>query len=268
MAKQMDWHTKMTRALRVATDTARKAGKILVEELAGLKPEEIDEKGVNDYVTKVDRKSEDFIRAAIAKEFPGDDVIGEESGGPDGSVESLWVVDPLDGTHNYVHRLPHFSVSIAMMFNGRVEIGVIFDPIRNEMFACKRDEGVWLNDTPISVSSCGDMGRALVGTGLPARYRRDSGPFVAQLGRVIPVVASIRRSGSAALDLAYVACGRLDGFWETILSPWDMAAGGLLVETAGGVISDPSGNPWNLKSVGIVAGNPATHPALLKLLAG
>lgn len=263
-----DWNARLTHALKTGTETALVAGEYLLKEISTLREGEIDEKGLNDFVTRVDRKSEQLIRGAISKEFPKDVIIGEESGGGNYDAEYLWIVDPLDGTHNYIHRLPHFAVSIAMAVNGRPEVAAVYDPVRREMFSCKRNEGVWLNNEPIAVSGCSDPGKALVGTGLPARYRAEAGPYLAQLGRVIPAVASIRRSGSAALDLAYVAAGRLDGFWEPRLSPWDMAGGMLLIEAAGGMVTDEKGEQWKLQSTGIIATNSSLHNHLTNLIVG
>lgn len=262
----MDWHDKLTKALSVATEAARDAGLYVMQELPGLRDRDISEKGPGDFVTKIDHASEAMIRGRIARDFPKDGFLAEESGGDMPDAECVWVVDPLDGTNNYIHRFPHFSVSIAMLVDGRPEVGVIYDPTHNQLFACKRSEGVWLNDVPITASRCREMGKAFVGTGFPSRYREQAGEYARQFRAVLEKVSAVRRSGSAALDLAYVACGRYDGFWEPRLGAWDMAAGALLVGAAGGIVTDEAGKPWEIGSKGVIAGNRFIHPELVRLV--
>jgi len=262
----MDWQLKLSRALRVATEAARYAGAHLMHEFSRVGPEDAVEKGPGDFVTKTDRESERLIKQRIRMDFPDDVILSEEAGGPVPDSEFLWLVDPLDGTTNFIHRFPFFCVSIAFTANRRPEVGVIYDPLHDDIFTCKRDEGVWLNGSPILVSSCADPARAYVATGFPSRFREEADGYARGFRNVLTSVSGLRRGGSAALDLAYVACGRFDGFWEPRLASWDMAAGALLVETAGGVVSDESGKAWNFSSRGIIAGNPAIHPFLVRLL--
>jgi len=264
----MEWHVRLSRALRTATEASREAGALILQELSGLKPQNKKKKGPSDFVTRVDRASERLILDRIRREFPDDHILSEEAGGtaPGADVEDLWVVDPLDGTSNFIHRFPLFCVSIAYCQRGRPVVGAIFDPVHQELFSCKRDEGVWLNGAPVNVSDVTDLGPAYIATGFPARFKREAEPYFRQFRAVFEAVAGLRRGGSAALDLAYVACGRFDGFWEPRLSPWDMAAGMLMVEAGGGVVSSEAGQPWSLDAKGIIAGNPDLHPKLVELL--
>ncbi len=262
----MEWNQRLSRALRTATDAAREAGTLVMQELAGLKPKDIEEKGPSDFVTRVDRASEALILDRIRREFPADKVLSEEAGGAVPDAEDLWVVDPLDGTSNFIHRFPLFCVSIAYCNRGRPEVGVIFDPVHQELFTCKRNEGIWLNGAPIGVSTQADPGKAFIATGFPARFKPEAAAYFAQFRAVFEAVSGLRRGGSAALDLAYVACGRFDGFWEPRLAPWDMAAGMLMVESAGGMVSDEAGGAWSLAAKGIIAANPDIFPKLTSLL--
>lgn len=263
-----NWQMRMSSSLQVATEAVRTAGKQVLSSLDGLREEDITEKGPNDYVTRVDKASENTIRAIISKAFPEDSILGEETGGPIPKAEFLWIADPLDGTHNYIHGFPFFCVSLALAVNGRPEVGAIYDPKHDEIFLCKRDEGIWLNDKPISVSHNTAIDKALIGTGFPAKFKKESDYYVAQFTRVFKGSASIRRAGAAALDLAYVSCGRLDGFWEPRLSVWDMAAGGLMIEAAGGLIGNEEGGAWTLDSKGIICGNSDIYPQLARLVKG
>jgi len=262
----MDWHIKLSRALRVATEAAREAGALILKELPLITAAEADEKNPGDFVTRVDKGAERIIMDRIRSAFPGDAVMSEEtaSGLPD--APDLWLVDPLDGTTNYMHHFPLFCVCIAYAVNRRPEIGVIYDPLHNDLFTCKRDEGVWHNGAPMSVSECREMKYAYVTTGLPSRFKEEADDFVRGFKNVFLGSAAVRRTGSAGLDLAYVACGRFDAFWEPRLSAWDMAAGSLLVTAAGGIVTDENGGPWSIQSRGIIAGNPAIHPEILKLV--
>jgi len=262
------WQMRMASSLQVAADSVRTAGKEVLSSLDGLRPEDIGEKGPNDYVTRVDKASEETIRRIIGKAFPGDSILGEETGGDIPRTEYLWIADPLDGTHNYIHGFPFYCVSLALAVNGRPEIGAIYDPKHDELFLCKRDEGIWLNDKPISTSLVSSIDKAMVGTGFPAKFKKESDEYIGQLTRVFRGTASIRRAGAAALDLAYVSCGRLDGFWEPRLSVWDMAAGGLMIEAAGGMIGNEVGGDWTLDSKGIICGNSDIYPQLVKMVKG
>jgi len=261
-----NWQATLSRAMRVAEEAARAAGDHILGEFRRLDPAEVEEKGPNDFVTRVDHEAERLIVDIIRKEFPDHRILAEESGGNIHNAGGLWLVDPLDGTTNFIHGFPVFCVSVAFALEGRSEVGVIYDPVHSETFSCKRDEGMWLNGAPVSVSQVTDLSRAYIGTGFASRYKDELGPWLGQLNDVCAAVSGIRKAGAAALDLAYVACGRFDAFWEPHLSPWDMAAGTLMVEAAGGRISDESGNPWKLGSHGIIAANADLHAPLLALL--
>ncbi|MEK7477323.1 MAG: inositol monophosphatase family protein [Candidatus Coatesbacteria bacterium] len=263
----MDWHAKMSKALRVASEAARETGNWVLKELPDLRAGEISEKGPRDFVTRLDKGAEKMLMDRILKEFSGDAILSEETPGAIPTADEFWVMDPIDGTNNLIHRYPRWCVGIAYFAGGRPEIAAVFDPIHGELFTCKRDEGVWLNGAPVSVSTVADIGKAYVVSGLPAKCRDDLPAWLAGFGRVSQAVMTTRKSGSAILDLAYVACGRFDGYWEPRLSPWDMAAGSLLVEVAGGLVTDDAGKPWTLSAPGILAANADLHPQLLKLIA-
>jgi myo-inositol-1(or 4)-monophosphatase len=233
-------------AREIAVETALAAGAVLRERLS--LDRTIDFKGAIDLVTDADRASEELVEAAIIGRFPDHRFVGEEtsflSGDvPAGSEQYSWLVDPLDGTTNYAHRYPHFAVSIALEHAGQVILGVVYDPMRNELFAAERGGGATLNGAPIAVSRIDKLERSLLGTGFAysAEERRENARI---WNGFLTLAQGVRRDGSAALNLCYVACGRLDGFWERPLNAWDLAAGSLLVEEAGGVISGYDGTPF------------------------
>lgn len=220
-----------------------------------------------DIVTDADHASEDFILAEIRKQYPDHDILTEETITEKKGSDWLWVVDPLDGTVNFSHGYPAFCVSIAFMENETIVLGAVHDPLRQETFSAIRGEGAFLNGNRIHVSAAETLSRSLVATGFP--YDRAYSPInnVAEFNQVVTQVQGMRRGGSAALDLSYVACGRLDGFWELKLKPWDMAAGILLIQEAGGIITDRYGKPTSVYTNNIVATNGRIHPLLLELLA-
>jgi len=223
-------------------------------------------KGRNDFATEVDRAAEQEIIGIISRAYPQHAFLAEESG-RSGESETVWIIDPLDGTTNYIHGLPHFAVSIACQHRGRLEHAVVYDPMRQEIFSASRGEGARLENRRIRVSNRTGLEGALVATGFPFRAQRDYiDPYLAMLKSVMASAAGVRRPGAAALDLAYVACGRVDAFWEFGLSPWDTAAGALLIQEAGGRIGTLSGEPYDL-SPNIVAGAPRVYEALLALIA-
>lgn len=226
--------------------------------------QQISYKGPVDLVTERDRQSERRISGIIRSAFPEHAILGEEAG-RSGESPCRWVVDPLDGTTNYAHGYPMFAVSIAYEEHGQLRVGVIIDPIRRETFVAERGQGVTLNGKPIRVSETATLITSLLETGFP--YRRERLPVaLRQFDRLAYQTQGLRRSGSAALGLAYVAAGRLDGFWEATLSPWDMAAGALMIEEAGGVVTQTDGAPFQIDSTNIAAANPAIHPALVEQL--
>jgi myo-inositol-1(or 4)-monophosphatase len=228
----------------------------------------IEKKGPIDLVTEADRAAERQFRELIAARFPAHAVLGEEEEGPpsDGA-RWRWIIDPLDGTTNFAHGLALFSVSIALEIDGRLEVAVVFDPIAGELFTAELGEGARLNGCPIQVSAQAHLGDSLLCTGFPYTVREDAGQQVAVFGAFLSQTRAVRRLGSAALDLCYVAAGRLDGFWELRLQAWDVAAGMLIVEEAGGRISDYAGDPVDLSRVQIVASNGLLHDAIRRGIA-
>jgi len=252
--------------LNIAVRAARRAGEIIVRSMARLDSIAVDTKGRNDFVTDVDRAAEAEIIAIIRKHYPSHAILAEESGRT-GESETEWIIDPLDGTTNFVHGFPVFSVSIACQQRGRLEHAVIFDPLRQEIFTASRGAGAHLENRRIRVSKQRTLEGALVATGFP--YRANQQHLDAYLGMLRAVMlntAGIRRPGSAALDLAYVAAGRVDAFWELGLAPWDTAAGTLLVQEAGGRIGTLSGGEYRQQGH-VVAGTPKVYAELLEVLA-
>lgn len=221
-----------------------------------------------DIVTDADRKSEEIILEAIAREFPGHDVLTEETLTERSGSRWLWLIDPLDGTVNFVHRIPHFSISIALSDSETLVAGIVYDPLRNERFSAARDVGSFLNGQSIRVSGADTLRASVVATGFP--YDRADSPDnnVTEFSRVVTRVQGVRRAGSAALDLSYVACGRFDGFWELKLKPWDQAAGMLLVQEAGGRISDRKGEKTTMRASSVVATNGRIHEELVAAING
>jgi myo-inositol-1(or 4)-monophosphatase len=219
-----------------------------------------------DIVTDADRASEDIILAAIRREFPGHDILTEETTLSRTGSPWLWLVDPLDGTVNFTHGIPVFSVSIALMNNGILVAGMVYDPTRMERFRAIRNQGAYLNGNPIRVSGVDRINKSMVATGFPYDKAYSSVNNLAEFSRVVRRVQGIRRGGSAAIDLSYVACGRLDGFWELKLKPWDMAAGMLLVEEAGGRVTDLTGKRTDVYTDNILATNGIVHDLLVGVL--
>ena len=240
--------------LNIAVRAARSAGNLIIRSLQHVDHLEITTKGLNDFVTDVDRLAEQEIINAIQKAYPDHAIMAEESG-PHGDNETVWVIDPLDGTKNFLHGFPHYCVSIAIVVRGRIDHAVIYDPLRDELFTASRGDGAQLNDRRLRVTKRKELSGALLATGFPFKYPEYLAPFMATFNAVFPQVADIRRTGSAALDLAYVAAGRLDGYWEIGLEKWDLAAGALLIEEAGGVVSDFTGGDNYFDSGNLVVGN-------------
>jgi len=215
-----------------------------------------------DLVTEADRNAERLIVERITSRFPAHAIVAEEGGGRDGSSEYRWFVDPLDGTTNFAHGFPLFNVSIGLERSGTLIAGVIYDPLRDEMFAAERGGGAWLNSRRIHVSKVNRLQRSLVATGFPS-YKRHANVNVHYYHQVAMISHGVRRAGSAAADLAYVACGRLDGYWEIGLKPWDMAAGSVIVEEAGGKVTDMAGGALNLYGPHILATNGGIHDEMI-----
>ncbi|MFV7641595.1 inositol-1-monophosphatase [Shewanella algae] len=251
--------------LTIAVRAARAAGQTIMRAYTELDRIEVDAKGVNDFVTSVDKEAEAAIIYQIRKSYPDHSIVGEENGENRGTNQDyLWIVDPLDGTNNFVNGVPHFAVSIAMQYKGKTEVAVVYDPVRDELFSAVRGKGAKLNDFRIRVNNVSDLGGSLVATGFPFKARQHTETYMKLFGETFSLCADLRRAGSAALDLAYVAAGRVDAFFELGLKPWDIAAGDLIVREAGGTVTDFSGGHNYLLSGHIVAGAPKATSLLVK----
>ena len=253
-------------ALTVATLAARGAANVIRQSAPELHKLEWIEKAAADFVTEVDRGAESAIISAIKAEFPGAVIVGEELS-PDADSTSAaltFVVDPLDGTTNFLHGFPHYGVSIGVIENGKPAAAVVLNVPRGDLFTASIGRGTRLNNEQVAVSSIDSTSRALIGTGFPFKNPDLLETYAKQFVAVSRQTAGIRRAGSAALDLADVACGRFDGFWELVLAPWDIAAGLLLVREAGGIVTDLTGAPAQVSHGAFVAGNPHIHPWLVK----
>jgi myo-inositol-1(or 4)-monophosphatase len=251
--------------LNTAILAAREGGRIIARYVDRVDTVAVAEKSRNDFVSEVDRQAEAEITAVIRKAYPQHGILGEE-GGRSGGDEFVWIVDPLDGTTNFLHGFPQFSVSIACEHRGRIEVAVVFDPLRSEMFTASRGSGTQLDGRRVRVSRQRTLEGSLIGTGFPYRANiKYAKPYLAMLEVVMGAAAGIRRPGSAALDLAYVAAGRTDGFWEIGLAPWDTAAGTLLITEAGGMIGTLTGARYE-QGGNVVAGNPKVYAALLEAI--
>lgn len=252
--------------INIAVDAARSAGNIITRAMQRMDTVKISEKNPNDFVTEVDLRVEQEITNIIRKAYPSHSILGEEMGEQKGD-DYQWIIDPIDGTRNFIHGFPHFAVSIAISYKGKIEHGVIYDPIRQELFTATRGKGAHLNERRIRVSKRKELELSLLGTGHAFRHLTETTLLSARLlNQVLPQCADIRRAGAATLDLAYVACGRLDGFWELGLKIWDIASGVLLVKEAGGLVSDPAGGEDYLKTGNVVAANPILLRQLLKIM--
>ena len=253
--------------LTVMADAARKAARGLIRDFGELEHLQVSKKGPADFVTKADRRSESILRAELSKARPRYGLLMEESGevaGPDTS--NRWIIDPLDGTTNFMHGIPHFAISIAVERDGEPYAGVIYSPVPDEMFIAEKGLGASLNGRRIRVSGRQRLEEAIFATGIPFRGMPDHELFRRQLGGVMAVTAGVRRFGSAALDCAWVAAGRYDGFWENGLNPWDLAAGVVIVREAGGFVTDLGGQEGMLHGGGIIAANPGLHRPLAAML--
>ncbi|MDR3491901.1 MAG: inositol monophosphatase family protein [Gammaproteobacteria bacterium] len=250
--------------INIAVRAARTAGNIIIRALDRLDTVQVSEKSPYDYVTDIDKQAEREIIAVIRKAYPDHGIIGEEGGETAGN-EFTWIIDPLDGTRNFIHGVPHFCVSIAISHKGKIEHGVIYDPVRQELFTASRGKGAQVNDRRMRVSKRSNPNECLLGTGSPHTHNAsETTAYMNSLSSVLESCKDIRRAGSAALDLAYVAAGRYDGFWEMGLNLWDIAAGSLMVKEAGGLVSDFKGAENYLKTGNIVAGNPKVLKLLLQ----
>ncbi len=251
--------------LNTAVRAARSAGDLILRSAENASHLKIDQKGRNDFASEVDRMAEREIMNIIKLAYPDHGILAEESGVHAGN-DFVWVIDPLDGTTNFLHGFPQYAVSIALKHKNRIEVGVIYDPLRDELFTAKRGGGAMLNSRRLRVTNNTSMTGALIGTGFPFKNQQHLDAYVEMFKAVTIDSAGIRRAGSAALDLAYLAAGRLDGFWEIGLMEWDMAAGVLMVKEAGGVITDFSFNDQYLESGNIIAASPKMHQLLYQLI--
>jgi myo-inositol-1(or 4)-monophosphatase len=254
--------------LNIAVRAARAAGAIINRAALDIDLLQVTAKGANDFVTEVDRASEEAIIDTLLEAYPGHGILAEETGRQRGARHSeyLWIVDPLDGTTNFIHGLPVYAVSIALAFRGKVEQAVVYDPARNDLFVASKGRGAFLNDRRLRVSKRTRLADSLIGTGFPFRKGDNFKRYLRMFEEVMQHCAGVRRPGAAALDLCYVAAGWYDGFFETGLSPWDIAAGSLLVTEAGGLIGNFTGEADYLYQREVVAGNPKVYAQLVQTL--
>jgi myo-inositol-1(or 4)-monophosphatase len=254
--------------LNVMIAAARKAGRALSRDFGEVENLQVSRKGPADFVSAADLKAEKTLFEELSKARPGYGFLMEERGAVQGSDKThRWIVDPLDGTSNFLHGLPHFAISIALEREGVLVAGVVYNVVRDELFWCEKGQGAFLNDTRLRVAQRSDMKDALFATGTPFAGKPGHDVFVSELARVIAVSAGVRRFGAASLDLAYVAAGRFDGFWERNLSPWDVAAGAVLVREAGGFAKEIDGGDF-MQTGAIIAGNERLLPQLTKAVRG
>jgi myo-inositol-1(or 4)-monophosphatase len=251
----------------VAVMAARRGGNVLIRYLQKIDKLKVEKKGHNDFVSEADHAAEAAVIEVIRRHYPEHAILAEESGAQ-GDSDTVWIIDPLDGTTNYLHGFPVFCVSVGVQVNGRVEAAAVYDPMRQELFAASRGNGATLDDHKIRVSGRQDLDHALVGTGFPFRQGdTETEPYLAMLGKIIRNTAGVRRPGAAALDLCYVAAGRLDAFFETGLKAWDLAAGALIIREAGGIVSGLDGSENYFESGHVLCGTPRVYSGLAKLCA-
>ena len=262
----MSRHQLLRELLHTAVKAARLAGDIIRKHYGQLSAADIHTKQAFDFVTKVDRWSEAVIMQTIREKFPHHLFLAEETVQQKGIGDYRWIIDPLDGTTNYIHSYPVFSISIALEYQNEIILGVVFDPLRDDLFHSLMGGGSFLNNVKISVSDVSDPGKSLIATGFPFKKKEMIGSYLDAFTNIFNKVSDIRRAGSAAIDLAYLAAGRLEGFFELNLNPWEIAAGSLLIKEAGGIISDFGGGQEYLSSGNIVAGNNTIHPEILMLI--
>jgi len=251
--------------LNIAIRAARRAGIIISRAQNRLYDLRVTKKGLHDYVTQVDVEAESVILETLTQAYPNHAILAEESG-RSGESDYTWVIDPLDGTLNFIHGYPQYAISIALRVKSRLDQAVIYDPLKDELFTASRGEGAQLNGQKIRVSTNLELESALLATGFPARNKQLLPKYLKGFAKILQASADIRRSGSAALDLANVACGRVDGYWEYDLKEWDVAAGALLVQESGGLVGDTLGGETHLLHGNIAAANPKIFRQLISLL--
>lgn len=256
----------MERFYKIGLRAARKAGEVICRNFHNLAGSDIQAKGKNDFVTRVDKEAEAIIGGIIADQFPAHQILAEEGGLSRQKNEYLWVIDPLDGTTNFIQGIPHFAVSLALLRNGMVIFGLIYDPLSRDCFHTYAGQGAFLNHAPISVSRTGRMSSALGATGFPFKAPQYLEKYAGVFKIMMAQCQDLRRCGSAALDLAYTACGRYDFFWEAHLLPWDFMAGKLLIAEAGGLTGDFSGRELAVQTSSVLAANKTLYPKILKVI--
>ena len=256
-------------ALNVMTAAARKAGRPLIRDFNELENLQITMKGPADFVTSADKRTEAMLIEELSKARPGYGFLGEETGAVEGKDKShRFIIDPIDGTTNFMHGMPHFAISIALEREGQLVAGIVYNPVTDELFSAEKGHGAYMNNKRLRVAARKEMAPCLFTTGLPFKGRGGRARALAEVDAVLDVTAGVRRFGSASLDLAWTAAGRVDGYWERDINIWDVAAGILLVREAGGVVSDFAGRTDALTGSEIVSANEYLHPQLLKLLKG
>ncbi len=252
-------------ALNIAIKAARQAGNIIIRNQHKVDTLSVVEKERMDYASEIDRMAEAEIFRELKKAFPDHALVGEESGAI-GKSKYTWLIDPLDGTHNYLRGFPHFCVSIALLENNKPMVAVVFDPLRNELFTAMKGSGTQLNERRLRVTARAGLQGALLATGFPFRQRKHLDAQLAMTHSLLQSAEDIRRTGSAALDLCYVAAGRLDGYFEIGLKPWDMAAGALIVQEAGGMVGDFTGGSKHFESGNTVAASPMVYQGMIQAI--
>ena len=255
----------MSPMLSIAVKAARRAGSLINRATQDLDLITVERKGVSDYVSEVDRMAERAIVETLLEAYPDHAILAEE-GGAHGQSDYLWIIDPLDGTTNFLHGFPQFAVSIGLQIKGVLNLAVIYDPTRNELFTATRGNGAHLNDRRLRVSKQTRLQESLIGTGFPYRDFTYLDDYLKMFRELLPKTAGLRRPGCASLDLAYVAAGRYDGFWEAGLKPWDIAAGVLLIQEAGGLVTDFDGGENYMATGNVVGGNPKVFSQLLQVI--
>jgi len=253
--------------LNIAVKAARRAGAIINRASQDIGTLTIKSKNYNDFVSEVDVAAERAIIDTLKDAYPDHGFLGEESGSSEHQSDFIWIIDPLDGTTNFLHNFPQYCVSIALQHKGEITQAVIYEPNRNDLYTATKGRGAFLNDKRIRVSKCDKLQQSLIGTGFPFRDFKHLDTYLAMFKSMLQKTSGIRRPGSAALDLAYVANGSLDAFWEIGLSPWDIAAGALLVQEAGGIISNLNGKEGWLESGNVLAASPKIYDAMVETLA-
>jgi len=250
--------------IRIAREAALLGGEILIKHFGRLRPEDIREKQANDFLSFVDQTSENAIISHLRRHFPEHTIMAEESGFDAGDDAYTWIIDPLDGTTNFLKGLPVFAVSIGLKLGSELEAGVVYDPLRREIFTAARGQGAFLNEQRLEIRSASGIDKALVATGFPFKNQERLSPYLEMFRNIFPNTIGIRRMGAAAIDLAWVAAGRFDGFWEMGLKPWDMAAGALLIREAGGKVTDFWNGDQFLHTGFLAAGNEEVHRMLVE----